>query len=760
MISIGLRKCLTAGTVAFAILCLFASAPAALAQVPSPSLPGAAATPSADATSDPTDPEALKQAIAVLDDPAKRAELIQVLRTMLAAKTQPKTEQPAADTVLEQGINQIDQRVAGVSDFLVTLPSSFDRFPAILSWLHYQITDGWRNDLWKNELFRLIGILAFGGAALVGTRMALRRRADRSETIEDDQPTVSLRRRLGRVALLAAPPFAFIVVVLILTGVLPGEFLAHRIARVAAWWMAIYTLIVLIAHLLFAPRTASFRMTPVDDALALRTFQRVRLLSGLFAGGEFLFQTAGMLGMPWTLNSFLSHLLNGGLTLLAIVTIQQWRQPIAKSIASLGEGGDGTLVRFLTPRRLAAAWHVLAIAWVVTAYLLWALQIPGGFYLFVRGTFTTIVTFIAVRLLLMRIEVEPPIVSDGPDQPAAKVEPQPKRGYLQTLGPVARGVLAFVIRLVGLLIVIEGWGLGLRDWLVAGDGTQLVRSLTKLAIIATTAFVAWRLSGSTIAGAIEAKDGAGNLRHSARTRTLLQILRNLFLAAIVIIVLLLFLSEIGIDAGPLLAGAGVVGLAIGFGSQKLVQDVIGGSFILLGDTVRVGDVVDIGGKSGVVEGLSIRTVTLRGYNGDVHTVPYSAIEVVTNLTRDFSYAVFEIGIDYDTPVDQAMDIMREVSEKMRSTWPWYRKMLQPLDIAGLDRLADSALIIKARIKVRPGDQWEITREYQRRLRQRFAELGISFPYPARQIVIRDAGDLSRKANEVEIQAAAVAASGA
>ena len=750
---------LFAGAALAMVCCILIGPSTALAQAPMPSFAGAAKAPSAQtAEPDPTNPEALQRTIAVLDDPVKRAEVLGILRTLLAAETRAQPQE-TPDTILQQGLNEIDERLASFSDVVVALPNSFNQVPALMSWLRYQVSDGWRRDFWKNELFRLIGILAFGAVGLMVTRIALRSRVRRSLKIEEAQPTLDLSRRIGRVALKAAPQVAFVVVALIVTGLLPGDFLAHDIARTVVWGMLLYILLLSILRLLFAPRTASFRLLPVDDDVAWQAFRRLRLLAALLIWGGVLLQAARVLGMPWTLHSFLTHLINASLVLLAIVTVQQWRKPIARGIANLGGDRNGTLVRFLTPRRLAAAWHILAIAWIVTAYLLWALQIPGGFFLFARGTVTTIIAFIVVRLLLMRIEVEQEVVSDGPDQPRAKADSEHDPGIIQKLGPVARTAIAFGIRLVALLIVAEGWGLGLREWLFTGGGTQFLQAGTKLAITAAAALIAWQLTATTLTRSIEARDQAGNLRYSARTRTLLQILRNLLLAAIVLIVLLLFLSEIGIDAGPLLAGAGVIGLAIGFGSQKLVQDVIGGSFILLGDTIRVGDVVDIGGKSGVVEGLSIRTVTLRSYNGDVHTVPYSSIEVITNLTRDFSYAVFEIGIDYDTDVDRAMEIMREVADKMRSTWPWYRKMVQPLEIAGLDQFGDSAIIIKGRIKTRPGDQWEITREYQRRLRQRFAELGISFPYPARQIVIRDAGELSRSQNDPTMQAAAAAAAG-
>jgi small conductance mechanosensitive channel len=189
------------------------------------------------------------------------------------------------------------------------------------------------------------------------------------------------------------------------------------------------------------------------------------------------------------------------------------------------------------------------------------------------------------------------------------------------------------------------------------------------------------------------------------------------------------LAEIGVNANALLAGAGVVGLALGFGSQRLVQDLITGLFILVGDTVRVGDVVDLGGKAGVVEAISMRTITLRDYNGNVHTIPYSSINIVTNMTKDFSFAVFDIGVAYKEDVDRVMDVLRELESQLRREWPYRRLIQEPLEIAGVDAFRDSAVIIKARFKVRAGEQWKVGREFNRRIKKRFDELGIEIPFP-------------------------------
>jgi small conductance mechanosensitive channel len=153
----------------------------------------------------------------------------------------------------------------------------------------------------------------------------------------------------------------------------------------------------------------------------------------------------------------------------------------------------------------------------------------------------------------------------------------------------------------------------------------------------------------------------------------------------------------------------------------------------------VGDVVDLGGRSGAVEALSMRSVTLRGYNGNVITIPYSTIDVVTNMTKDFSYAAFDVSVGYKEDPDQVATILREIDQQLRREWPFRRLMLEPIEIAGLDRFADSALVIKARIKTRAGEQWRVGRVFNRRIKLRFDELGIEIPYPYQTIVLGDKG---------------------
>jgi small conductance mechanosensitive channel len=199
--------------------------------------------------------------------------------------------------------------------------------------------------------------------------------------------------------------------------------------------------------------------------------------------------------------------------------------------------------------------------------------------------------------------------------------------------------------------------------------------------------------------------------------------------AILVVATMMILKEFGVEIGPLLAAVGIVGLAVGFGAQSLVKDVISGFFILLEDQIRVGDVVQVAGKSGLVEKISLKTVMLRDLSGNVHYVPNGQIDVVTNMTKEYSRFVFDIGVAYREDVDEVIAIIKGVDEELRSDPEYREDILEPIEVLGLDQFASSAVIIKARTTTKPIKQWRVAREFNRRLKKKFNERNIEFPFP-------------------------------
>lgn len=214
-----------------------------------------------------------------------------------------------------------------------------------------------------------------------------------------------------------------------------------------------------------------------------------------------------------------------------------------------------------------------------------------------------------------------------------------------------------------------------------------------------------------------------------RSDTLKSVSRNILTVTIIAVAVLMVLKVLDIEIGPILAAAGVVGIAVGFGAQQLVKDIINGFFILLDDQIRVGDVVQIADKAGLVENVNLRMITLRDLSGNVHFVRNGEITVVTNMTKEYSRYVFDIGVAYRENVDEVIKVIKQVDEELRNDTNYKYDILEPIEILGLDKFADSAIIIKARTKTKPIRQWAVGREFNRRLKKRFDELNIEIPFP-------------------------------
>lgn len=218
-----------------------------------------------------------------------------------------------------------------------------------------------------------------------------------------------------------------------------------------------------------------------------------------------------------------------------------------------------------------------------------------------------------------------------------------------------------------------------------------------------------------------------------RATTLTHVIRDVARVVILAMGGMMIMSEVGVDLKPILAAAGLGGLAIGFGAQSLVKDVISGFFILLEDSIRVGDVVEIAGVGGVVEEVKLRTVTLRDLSGNVHVVPNGVIDKVKNMTKVYAFYLFEVGIAYREDVDEVMAVLRDIADELRRDPQFLEDILEPLEMLGVDQFADSAVIIKCRIKTRPIKQWRVGREMNRRIKKTFDAKGIEIPFPHQTI---------------------------
>lgn len=214
-----------------------------------------------------------------------------------------------------------------------------------------------------------------------------------------------------------------------------------------------------------------------------------------------------------------------------------------------------------------------------------------------------------------------------------------------------------------------------------------------------------------------------------RADTLSSVVSSILKVCIFIVAIITIMGLLEIPIGPVLASAGIIGVAVGFGAQHIVRDVISGFFILFDDQIRVGDVVQIAGKGGLVEKINLRMIILRDLSGNVHYVRNGEISVVTNMTKEYSRYVFDIGVAYREDIDEVIEVIKEVDENLRDDPQFKDDILEPIEILGLDQFGDSAVIVKARTKTKPIKQWSVAREFNRRLKKRFDEKDIEIPFP-------------------------------
>jgi small conductance mechanosensitive channel len=269
--------------------------------------------------------------------------------------------------------------------------------------------------------------------------------------------------------------------------------------------------------------------------------------------------------------------------------------------------------------------------------------------------------------------------------------------FYRDIDPETRAVIVHTLRIVAILVLA---------WILQIVAARLIRIFR--------AYMSRRTGGDEL----------------ARIETLARVFRNAAVIVIFIVAGTLVLGELGISIAPILATAGVAGIAIGFGAQSLIKDFLGGFFILLDDQIREGDVVQIAGLGGLVEEVTLRYVRLRDFEGHVHFVPNGEIKTVTNRTRGFAQAVIEVGIAYREDPDEALSVIREVAAAMRADSAWQDKLSDDIEIIGVERLADSAVVLRARFRVVPPiQQWNVRREFLKRLKKAFDERGIEIPYP-------------------------------
>ncbi|WP_128253273.1 mechanosensitive ion channel domain-containing protein [Falsirhodobacter deserti] len=377
------------------------------------------------------------------------------------------------------------------------------------------------------------------------------------------------------------------------------------------------------------------------------------------------------------------------------------------------------------------AWPVLTLIYIAYSWFIAVTRPALIESVVLRGT---IYMVIAVFILLIGMRLLRSATNVNVKLPELLVTVSPALGRrTNAVVMVLAWIAAAFLILFAISVALSGWGWVETNMLYDPTMQAVIWRVLSAVLIALFATVIW----AVVDGWIEYKlaNGIAGQAATNRTKTLLSLFRNGFTIALVIVATMITLSQIGINIAPLLAGAGVIGLAIGFGAQKLVQDVITGVFIQLENAINVGDVVAAGGVSGGVERVNIRTVRLRALDGSVYIVPFSSVDTVQNMTRDFGAHLAEIGVAYDTDVDVAKAALNEAYDRLMKDPELSTYVTQPLEMQGVIAFGDNAVVIRCRVMTLPGKHWPVGRRFNELVKQVFDERGIEIPFPQRTLHI-------------------------
>ncbi len=479
-------------------------------------------------------------------------------------------------------------------------------------------------------------------------------------------------------------------------------------------------LIKVVVRLIFSPATSSLRMFPLNDDTAGYVSRRLNLLIGLLGYGQ-------LLVVP-VVNNDLSYMTGRAVTLILallvlgiiIATVLRNRTNVASYLL----GRDEEDAPKGAARVLARNWH-----WPVLLYL-------AGVFVIVMTRSTTVVfqTFVntaqvalVVLIGMMASGWLTHFVRHGVRLPASWKERLPLlESRLNKFVPKVLAGLRVVLFLFVVVFALNALGVfDLGAALASNFGANLSAKTISVILILAVSCLIWLSLTSWVDYRLNPDWGSAP---SSRETTLLSLLRNAATIALIIITLMFVLSQIGLDIAPLLASAGVLGLAIGFGAQKMVQDIITGIFIQFEGVINVGDVITLNGTTGVVEKLTIRSVSLRDYQGIYHMIPFSSVDMVSNYMMEYGYFVADMGVAYRESVPEVKEAMFDAFNELKEGENG-AKITGDFEWFGLNSFGDSAIVLRGRIKTRPGDQWGIGRAYNEIIKRIFDERGIEIPFP-------------------------------
>ena len=582
-----------------------------------------------------------------------------------------------------------------------------------------------------------LGIIACG---MVVERLVLRLTANLQEQILTSV-TLGNLQRIGRFISRLLLELLGIGAYVLTTFILLVSFFRQEDAGywiVSEILIASYYLMVIIfaARMITAPKKSVLRLLPLQDRDAIFLYRwifRISLVACIFITPGIVFLSAARSQELYNLFFLVSGL---SVSILMIVMIWQSRHRVAEAICT--DASDGTCVDGTLLMKLARSWHYFAILYVAGSGTFWLINVflgSKGRILNLIASLFLIPIFIGLdqwvqRLLKIASGELPEVIDLNSEEQAetAEASQEVKETNIKHFAPFIRMVFRFVLAALLFFIVLGLWGIDLPL------GRIFAADALKIIMVVIIGFVVWEFAKSRIDRKLKEEmpdtdeemeeGGAGG----SRIGTLLMLLRKFILAIMVVMVSLIVLSGLGINIGPLIAGAGVIGLAIGFGAQTLVKDIISGIFFLIDDAFRVGDFIETAGTKGMVEHISLRSLRLRHPRGPVHTIPFGGMGTVTNNSRDYIISKLDFRVRYDTNVEKVRKIIKQINKVIMKDEDMGPVMLGKLKSQGVREMDDSAMIMRVKFKTIPGEQFVVRREVYHMMQESFRENGIEFAH--------------------------------
>lgn len=662
----------------------------------------------------------LDQLIKTIEDPEARKAFLQNLKNLRKVDESTITKESLGELLLTALSKKGDQAEKQMTELIEELL----QIPAWMAKLNVLAMDQFSRQTGIEILLKLLAILGISYLIELGVRKLTKRLRRRLE--EQAKPGLGTRLFFSFLWMLLAllPIAAFGIagqIILPLTHPRPSvTFIALAMinARLLANGLNILGLS------LFMPHAASLRIFRLNNSRAYYLYRWWARFVNISVYSYFFFGLSRLLMLPSGMIELLAQAIGILLTGMALYLIIQNKANVAHKIKAQEQSDDDNRGSALTALRkgVAETWHIIAGFYVLALYVVWVLGLPGGFQFLIRATFWTALIMVVTKLLAELVQKG---IKHSFDLSKEFQEAMPGLDdRLNRYLPLLFKIIQTVIYGVALILVAKAWNIPAIEFLSTEIGKKIINVTISILLVISVAMVVWEASNGFINHYLSEKIiGSGPSRRQ-RLQTLLPLLRNILRLAIFMMASLIVLSEIGINIAPLLAGAGVIGLAIGFGAQTLVKDIITGLFILAEDTIAVGDVVDIDGHEGKVEGITIRTIRIRDEEGAVHTLPYSIIEVIKNKSKDYSNVIVEVPLAKAVDYDKAVEMMENIGKEMQVS-PIGPFILSGLEVLGVSKIHSGSMTLRARIRVNPGKQRVVTRALNLALKKAMDRLEIS-----------------------------------